>query len=458
MIARRLTIADRIVVSFVFVILAGTLILHLPISSSEDEKIHLRACLFTATSAVCVTGLTVKDIGKDFSLFGQITIMLLVQIGGLGILTFSNWLVISLKGRKSDMGTRLLLSESHGSLPNVEPVRLLRQIILYTFLCEGVGALLLFFRFIQDSPPAAAFWQAIFHSVAAFCNAGFSLFSDNLIGYRNDTTVNLTICGLIIMGGLGFVVFSDLTSYFTPSRSETRRKRISYHTRVVLWTTFWLLVLFMGVFLVLEWNATMTGFSLKERLLASLFLSVTPRTAGFNTVDMGQLTNTTLIFQIFLMGVGASPGSTGGGIKTTTFAVLVALVYSRFKNLPRIELLGRSLPVSVVTKSVAVGAAYGAVTFLATMIMQFLETPTLASVYSHEARGMFLNHLFEVVSALGTVGLSTGITAKLTGASQLLLVLVMLIGRLGPLLLAESLVGGRKPRAYTLPEDYVLVG
>lgn len=458
MLFRKVGPADRIVLSFIFIILVGTVLLHLPASSGSEKKVQLRACLFTATSAVCVTGLTVKDTGTDFSLLGQIIITLLIQVGGLGILTFSNWLVISFKQRHSDLGTRMLLSESHGSLPYVEPVSLLKHIILYTFLCESVGTLLLFIRFVQDFPVPQAFWQAVFHSVAAFCNAGFSLFRDNLMGYHGDIIVNLTITGLIILGGLGFVVFSDLTHYFHSHDMENRHKRLSFHTRVVLITTGFLLIAFTVVFLVLEWENTMKGFSFKDRLLASFFLSVTPRTAGFNTVDTGQLTNTTLILQIFLMGVGASPGSTGGGIKTTTFAVLVALIWSRSKGRQRVELLGRSIPLNVISKSIAVGAAYGLVTIISTMLMELVETQMLTSAFSDEARGLFLKHVFEVVSALGTVGLSTGITATLTGTSQLLLVVVMLIGRLGPLLLAESLVGTKKPARYSLPEDYVLVG
>ncbi len=458
MLSRRIEPSDQIVLSFVSVILAGTLLLHLPMSSGSDQKVHLRACLFTATSAVCVTGLTVKDTGTDFSLLGQIIVAILIQVGGLGILTFSNWLVISFKQRHSHLGTRMLLSESHGSLPYIEPVRLLKHIILYTFLCEGVGTILLFIRFVQDFPVSHAFWQALFHSVAAFCNAGFSLFRDNLIGYHSDIIVNLTICGLIVLGGLGFVVFSDITHFFSAPNIDLRRKHLSFHTRVVLWTTGLLVVGFTLVFLILEWENTMQGFSIKDRLLASLFLSVTPRTAGFNTVDTGQLTNTTLIFQIFLMGVGAAPGSTGGGIKVTTFAILVALIWSRSTGRQRVDLMGRSIPLSIISKSIAVGAAYALVTIIATLLMEFVETSTLASVYSAEARGLFLSHLFEVVSALGTVGLSTGITAKLTGTSQILLVFVMLIGRLGPLLLAESLVGTKKPPRYSLPEDYVMVG
>ncbi len=458
MLLRKVEPTDQIVLSFILVILAGTLLLHLPVSSGGEKKVHLRACLFTATSAVCVTGLTVKDTGTDFSLIGQAFIALLIQVGGLGILTFSNWLVISFKQQHSNLGTRMLLSESHGSLPYVEPVKLLKHIILYTFMCEGVGTALLFIRFAQDFPASHAFWQALFHSIAAFCNAGFSLFRDNLTGYRSDVIVNLTVCGLILLGGLGFVVFSDLTHFVSHPSEGTWRKHLSFHTRVVLGTTVILVVLFTFVFLALEWGNTMKGFSLKDRLLASLFLSVTPRTAGFNTVDTGQLTNTTLILQIFLMGVGAAPGSTGGGIKITTFAILIALIWSRSKGRHRVELLGRSIPLNVISKSIAVGAAYTIVTIIATMVMEFVETSTLVSAYNIEARGLFLGHLFEVVSALGTVGLSTGITPDLTGTSQILLVFVMLIGRLGPLLLAESLVGTKKPPRYSLPEDYVMVG
>jgi trk system potassium uptake protein TrkH len=210
--------------------------------------------------------------------------------------------------------------------------------------------------------------------------------------------------------------------------------------------------------MVLEWRNTMAGFSMKDRVLASLMLSITPRTAGFNTVETGDLTNSTLSVLIFLMGVGASPGSTGGGIKITTFTVLLALIWSRSRGRSRVEWMGRSMPLTVIAKSVAVGSAYAFVTIVSTMTMELFETTGLGPGYSAGTRGLFLEHLFEVVSALGTVGLSTGITADLKGSSQILLVLVMLIGRLGPLLLAESLLGGKKPPHYSLPEDYVMVG
>ncbi|NUN98654.1 MAG: hypothetical protein HUU16_21065, partial [Candidatus Omnitrophica bacterium] len=375
MLPQKFSISHQIVLSFVAVILLGTVLLHLPSSSGEPEKVKLRDCLFTATSAVCVTGLTVKDTGTEFSFAGQAIILGLIQIGGLGILTFSNWLLISFQGRRTDFETRLLLSESHGSLPHVEPVRLLKQIVFYTLLCEAVGALLLYLSFSRDHPSAHAAWLAVFHSVAAFCNAGFSLFPDSLIGYRGDLTVNLTIDILIILGGLGFLVFSDITEYFTRRRPDGRRRRLSFHSRVVLWTTVTLISVFTGVFLILEWNNTMAGLPMKDRLLASLMLSITPRTAGFNSVDTGALTNITLCVLIFLMGIGASPGSTGGGIKTTTFAVLVALMWSRVRSTLRIELLGRAIPLNVLAKTVAVGAAYALVTIISVMIMEVLESP-----------------------------------------------------------------------------------
>jgi trk system potassium uptake protein TrkH len=455
---KRIEPTHKIILSFLLVIFVGTLLLHLPLSSGKEKKVHLRLCLFTATSAVCVTGLTINDTGKDFSLFGQVIILILIQVGGLGILTFSNWLVISLKGQSRSLETRFLLSESHGSLPHIRPIQLLRQIVWYTLLCEGLGTLLLFTRFIQEFSISHALWQALFHSIAAFCNAGFSLFTNNLMNYRGDVIINLTIMGLIILGGLGFVVMSDLTLYYQSARAGLRRKHVSFHTKVVLWTTLWLLIGFAAIFMMLEWENTMHGFSLKDRLLASFFLSVTPRTAGFNTVDTGLLSNTTLSLEIFLMGVGAAPGSTGGGIKVSTFAVLVALIVSRSRGRQRVELRGRTIPMSVLSKAIAVGAAYTLFTILGTMLIEFLEARHLAAINDDFARGLFLKHLFEVVSALGTVGLSTGITASLAGSSQILLVFVMLIGRLGPLLLAESLVGSKKPVRYSLPEDVVLVG
>lgn len=457
-IRRRITPADRIVFSFLALIFAGTLALHLPVCSAGEEKIKLRDCLFTATSAVCVTGLTVVDTGTEFSFTGQVIILFLIQLGGLGILTFSNWFILSLHGNKSDPATRMLLSQSHGTLPYLQPSSMLRQIFAYTFLCEAIGAGLLLLRFSRDLPFGEALWSAVFHSVSAFCNAGFSLFRDSLVQYRAEPVVNFTVILLILLGGIGFVVSADLHHFVFAKPQDKRRRQLAYHSKVVLLTTSCLILLGFTTFLVLEWRNTLADLPLGEKLLASLFLSVTPRTAGYNTLDTAALTNTTLFLTIILMGIGGSPGSTAGGIKVTTFAVLIGLIWSRSRARSRIELLGRSVPLSVVSKSVAVGSAYGLLTLLSVALMELFETHGLGPAQLGAARGLFIQHLFEIVSALGTVGLSTGVTPDLEGSSHILLVVLMLLGRLGPLLFAESLIGNRKPPRYSLPEDYVMVG
>lgn len=451
----------RLILTFFLLIILGTVALHWPGSTVSGKELNWVDALFTSTSAVCVTGLTVVDTGTTFTCRGQITILLLIQLGGLGMLTISNWVFLTLTRGRVSLQNRILIEETHGTLPNIEPGSLLRRIIAFTFLSESLGALVLFFRFSLDYPMSQALWSAVFHSVAAFCNAGFSLYSDSLSAYRDDWLVCGTVMSLIVLGGIGFVVCSDIATVIhrTPRIKQWEMKqvwrRLAYHTKVVLATTLVLIGIGTALTMGLEWGNTLAELPWYKRLLPSLFLSITSRTAGFNTIDTGALTNISLFTFVFFMLVGASPGSTGGGIKTTTFAVLAALVGSRFRNRPRVELLGRSIPNDLVTKTFTVTGAFIVIDMLAVLALETIEY----GLTSHRVTpSRFLDIIFEVTSAIGTVGLSTGITAELQAGSRLVLVVCMFLGRVGPLVVAGSVIGLRRPLRYSLPEERFMVG
>lgn len=443
-----------IVVSFALFIVSGTFLL-LP-SMTVRENISPNSfiqALFTATSAVCVTGLTVRDTGMELSTLGQAIVLLLIQVGGLGILTFSNLFLLLYAGRV-DITQRMALKETHGSLLHLPIRTLILYIFLYTFLIELAGAAILTLRFLKDYSLGSALWLGTFHSVSAFCNAGFSLFPDSLARYRHDVVINLTIMLLVIMGGLGFVVLADIT-YWAKGLRNVPRVLLSLHSRTVLITSGLLILGGALLIAVLESNGQASAGSWFERLLESVFLAVSGRTAGFNTLQTAQLTNGTLLIIILLMMVGGSPGSTAGGIKTTTLAVLYALIVSQVRNCTRVELMRRSVPSHVVAKALMTMAVFLLIVLVSVILLQITE---LGGVPHSMHRGNFLEYLFEVVSALGTVGLSTGITTGLSTAGKLIIIGCMFIGRLSPLLIANSLIGMRQQTDYSYPEEDIIVG
>jgi trk system potassium uptake protein len=444
-----------LVLSFAGVILLGGFLLWLPLCCRQAQPaVAFIDGLFTATSAVCVTGLTVLDTGKNFNFLGQVIVLLLIQAGGLGILTFFNMIVMAQRGRAS-LQDRLMLEQSHGLLPTIGPAQLLPRIFTYTALFEAAGTTILTWRFMKDLPFATALWSGIFHSVSAFCNAGFSLFSANLVNYQEDTTVNVTIMALIVMGGLGTIVFADVEMWLRRFR-RVPRFRLTLHSKVVLCMTAFLIV--AGAFLIYLLEAGGNGLpgSPKGKVLASFFLSVTSRTAGFNTVDLAQMTNATLLVVILLMAIGGSPGSTAGGVKTTTFATLLAYLHSRARNRPRVEMFRRSIPADIVIKAMLTIFGFLLVTGTAVVLLQITELK--GQPFAAHRGDYMIAHLFEVVSGLGTVGLSTGITPGLSAAGKLVLIGCMFLGRVGPLVVAGSLVGSRHRIEYTYPEGKLLVG
>jgi trk system potassium uptake protein TrkH len=443
-----------LVLSFAATILIGSFVLWLPISrEATAEPIEYVDALFTSTSAVCVTGLATFDPASRLSPFGEGVLLFLIQVGGLGVLTIST-LIMTMGARKFGLGNRMILSETYGSLPHVSPFALLREIFIYTMMIEGIGVALLFPSFAAHHPPDVALHMSVFHAVSAFCNAGFSLYPDGLMRFRGDLFVTPVVMGLIILGGLGFLVYGDLT-HMVRRIFQKPRPRLSLQTRVVTRWSLGLIVTGMCLFVITEiGNPTMAG-TWYARLYDMLFLSVTSRTAGFNTVDTGGLTSATLLIVILLMAVGASPGSTGGGMKTTTLATIVALIRSRIRNRERVEIYDRSLPDEIVGRALATAAGFFVSVVIAMILLEITEINGSRFI---AGRAHFLDHLFEVVSALCTVGLSTGGTAAFTASGKLVLIGCMFLGRVGPLVVGASVVGNPDRVDYKLPNESIAIG
>ncbi|MBN1479781.1 hypothetical protein JXA70_05880 [candidate division KSB1 bacterium] len=435
--------------SFFLLIVIGAVLLSLPVSTTGD-RVSLIDAIFTATSATCVTGLVVVDTGSHWSLFGQIVILVLIQLGGLGIMTFSSFVIV-LFARRLGMWDRGVLEQSFAGDAKMSPRFLLWMIILLTLVLESLGATLLTVRFAQDYPTLQALYLGIFHSISAFCNSGFSLLQNSMMSYRDDYIINLTVMTLIIFGGLGFWVLYDLKNIFTP---KIKSHTISLHTRLVITVTL-VLVLFGFVALFgLEWHNALVNMPIMEKLMAALFQSVTARTAGFNTLDIAALTNSSIFVLLILMLIGASPGSCGGGIKTTTFVIVLAMIYTRMKNGKQVQLCNRGIPDSTVSK--AIGITSLAIVLIVIVCFLLLITEGPAHPDSAE-RTLFINVAFEVVSAFGTVGLSMGLTSQLSTIGKILIMSMMYIGRLGPITLVLALAGNQA-KTIRYAEDNVWVG
>ncbi|MBW6512340.1 MAG: TrkH family potassium uptake protein [Desulfuromonadaceae bacterium] len=445
--------AQALIFYYATSILVGAILLATPAATNGDPLIFLDA-LFTATSAQCVTGLIVVDTGTRLSLFGQSVVLLLIQIGGLGIMTFSVYLFIYLRVGVSARG-RWIINETLMPSPISSWRELIRDIIVLTLVIEAVGALLLSSTFI----PQLGFWpglySATFHSISAFCNAGFSLFSDSLVGYRANGLVNATIMVLIILGGIGFLVIRELLQVGQARiNGKTKKIKFSLHTRIVLVTTTFLIVYGAIVIGALEADNALAGMSVAEGSWTALFQSVTARTAGFNTIDLSAFRVPTLFLIIFLMFIGASPGSAGGGVKTTSLALFFAIFYSRLKGNPHTSLFRRTLPDDAITKALALVILAIILVALALFGLLIVQAPDLA----HEGQREFLNYLFETFSAFGTVGLSIGATAKLNAAGKIIIILLMFVGRVGLLTMAFAIAGRTQRFAPRYAEENIMIG
>ncbi|MDK2822204.1 MAG: trk/ktr system potassium uptake protein [Clostridia bacterium] len=436
------TPARVLVLGFAGIILIGAILLTLPQATIDGKGLSFLDALFTATSAVCVTGLVVVDTGTTFSVFGQIVIMLLIQIGGLGFMTFATLFAIIL-GRKITLKERLLLQEALNQVSIEGIVRLTKYIIQLSFTIEALGAFILALNWSVDLGWKKAIYFGIFHAVSAFNNAGFDLFGNfsSLTAYTGDIITNITVMFLIISGGIGFVVLSDLY--------VNRGRKLSFHSKVVLVVSALLIIVgTIGIFLLEMGNVnTLGNLDPLSKFLAALFQSVTPRTAGFNTINISDMRVTSQLFIIILMFIGASPGSTGGGIKTTTFLSIVLSVISTFKGKAHITLRERTLPQDVIQKAIAIS-------FLA-LLLVLLTT----SILTISENADFMTLLFEAVSAFGTVGLSMGITSQLSLIGKIAIILTMFSGRVGPLTLAFAL-GQNKNKKLQIkyPDERIIIG
>lgn len=425
------------ILSFLILIILGTLLLMMPAATVKGEGMPLIDALFTSTSAVCVTGLTVQNTAFCFTTFGKIIILILIQLGGLGIMTSTSFLTL-LFLRRMSMSERFMLGGffTDEALPDIPGI--VKTIFASTILIELFGALLLFISWRHDfSSPQAAFFHSIFHSVSAFCNAGFSTFPENLINYRFNFMINAVITVLIIIGGLGFFVIFNIVVSMNPKIKKT----LNTHSRIVLTVTALLIILGTLFIFIFEYNMSFFHLSLKEKLLASYFQAVTARTAGFNTVDIDALSQPVLLFLSFLMYIGGSPGSTAGGIKTTTIGVLAASVIATVREGDDVAIFKRRIENKTIYKALSLVVLSLMFIFIVSLFLIMTENEAPIKIF------------FETVSAFGTVGLSTGITSQLTVAGKLLIIMTMFVGRLGPITLAVSLSRQDTPSTVRYPLD-----
>ncbi|MCC6559410.1 MAG: TrkH family potassium uptake protein [Polyangiaceae bacterium] len=449
--------ARLMVLSFGIAALLGGVLLTLPQSLQRTSDGSLVDGIFTATSAVCVTGLAVNNLGQTYTLFGQAVILVLVQLGGLGIMVLSAFFAI-VAGRRLRVRSAAVMAEMIDTDSIASFRRAVSAIVLLAVVIEAAGAGALYASLSEDpdvasgptdSPISGAgshWWAAVFHSVSAFCNAGFSLFRDGLVPFAESPSVSLSIMALIILGGLGFPVLDELLKAAWTRAFGRRPPRLSLHARTVLWTTAVLLAAGTMMFLVLEWSRTMRDLPVPARFLTAAFQSVTTRTAGFNTLDFGAMRASTLMCTCVLMFIGAGPGSTAGGIKITTVAVLYASLRAELRGQEAPSLLQRAIPTGTVRR--ATGLAFLSVVIVGAILFLLLLTER------HDPMAL----AFETVSAFATVGLSTGITPALSVPGKLIVSAAMFAGRIGPLTLALALATRVRPVAYRLPEERVGIG
>jgi trk system potassium uptake protein TrkH len=432
-----------LVLGFSTIILIGAILLTLPIATINQEGLPFLDALFTATSATCVTGLVVVDTGTTFTTFGQIVILLLIQVGGLGFMTFAT-LFAFLLGKRISLKERLLLQESLNYISIQGVVRLTKRIIIFSAVIELLGAILLSIRFSFDMPIEKAIYFGIFHSISNFNNAGFDIMGEfrSFTAYVSDPIVSLTVCTLIILGGIGFIIMNEVYEY-----RETRR--LSMHTKVVFWTTAALVVIGTSLIFLFEFNngKTLQPLPFHGKFLGSLFQAVTPRTAGSNTLNIPDLTQPTLYLIILLMFIGASPGSTGGGIKTTTFATLLGAVWSQVRGKEDVIFFRERIVYSTIYKALTVTLSGLFLVVIITMLLTITE------------QGKdFLMILFESTSAFATVGLSMGLTPDLSSIGKVLISITMFAGRVGPLTIAYAVAMRRKQDAFRYPKGKIMIG
>ncbi len=429
---------------FIIIILTGVLLLKLPFATKSGEAADWMTAIFTATSATCVTGLVVVDTFTYWSRFGQAVILCLIQIGGLGFMSIGIFLLLFFR-KRIGLRERGLMQESVSALQISGMVRIVKMIIAGTVLFEGIGAVLLSIRFIPMLGIKEGVFYSVFHAISAFCNGGFDLMGrygqySSLVMFYDDWLVNIVIMGLITIGSLGFLVWQDIRD------KKLNFKRYRLHTKIVLVMTFAVLIVSSVLFMIFEWNNTMAGMTVWQRIWSSMFSSVTARTAGFNSVDTGLLTDSSKLLTIFLMFMGGSPGSTAGGIKTTTVVVVFLYLWSNMRNDTGCNIFGRRLDDEVIKRASLV--------FYINLFLVMGAGLMICAVQRLD----FLDILFEVISAIGTVGMTTGITRSLNMVSRVILILLMYCGRVGSMTFAMSFIEKRKNAPVKLPVEKITVG
>jgi trk system potassium uptake protein TrkH len=435
------------------VIVIGAILLTLPISrTTTADPISPLDAAFTATSATCVTGLAVRSTGGDFSLFGQIVILILIQLGGIGIMTVTTIVSFGF-GMRQGLRQRTLIAETLGS-DELDLRWVLWRVIRWTLMFELLGFALLFTRFAFEQSVPEALWHAFFHSVSAFCNAGFSLNDDSLTRYQGDWMVNLTIFMLVICGGIGFPVMADIVrNWHGPFRD--RWDRLMLHTKLMLIGSVILLALGTVAFFVLESEGVLKDMPVSKKILVAAFHSVSTRTAGFNSIDLAQLSSASLLITVILMLIGAGPCSTAGGFKVTTFFVVLLRGWATFRNQSRLTIFRRSIPQTAVERATATALLFAAIATVTLITLLVVEQSSPV----HEGPGnLFMHSSFEVASALGTVGLSTGMTARLSTAGRIVVIVLMFFGRLGPITVFAALSREDEEQSVEYLEEQPLLG
>lgn len=430
-----------LVMGFGSLILVGTLLLMLPFSTVEEGRgLHFIDALFEATSAVCVTGLAVVDTGTTFTLFGQIVLLILIQFGGWGFMTIGIFMFIIL-GKKIGLKERLLLQDSLNVLTLSGVVKLVLRIIRITLIVEALGALVLAIRWSYEMPWGKAIYYGIFHSISAFNNAGFGLETDSLSKWVGDPTVNIVITLLFITGGIGFTVIMDIWQ-------KKSFRKLSLHSKVALVMTLILIIIGTIIIFVSEFHnpKTIGKLGIGDKLWASYFQGVVPRTAGFNTIDIGKMTLSSQVFTMVLMFIGASSGSTGGGIKVTTFAIILLAFWTVLTNRDNVNIFKRRISWKLVNKSLSIAVIAIIFIFTIFFLLTYTEKADMNKI------------LFESISAFGTVGLSEGLTGNLTPIGRVLITIMMFIGRLGPLTMAFALMSNKKEAKIKYAEEKIMIG
>ena len=425
---------------FLGLIIMGGLLLNLPVASADGNSIGFIDAIFTSASAVCVTGLIVVNTAEHWSIFGQAVILILIQIGGLGIMTMAT-IVALILGKKISLKERLIIKEQMNQDTLSGMVRLMLYVIIMTFGIELIGAILLSFKFIPEFGAAKGLWFSVFHAVSAFCNAGFDITGSSFVAYNDSPLTILTLSILVMLGGAGFAVVMDV------ARNRSWQK-FSVHTKLVLSLSTALLVLGTLVFLFLEYSnpATLGPMTSGQKLLSAFFASVVPRTAGFNSIDTGALNESSAFFTIMLMFIGGSPGSTAGGIKTATFGVVLMATISIIRGEKDVEMYEKRISPETIFKALAIVTVGMGLIILISFLLTITENK------------IFLDLLFEATSAFATVGLTRGITPELTDIGKLIIMGTMYAGRVGPLTMAFAIGYNKRHKRYRYSEGHISVG